>query len=452
MGKRAMRGPYTSSDLPTLDAWLEHAAQCHPQSIAMGLERVQQVYQALKLDWKSTTLITVAGTNGKGSSCAMLEAIYRYAGYRTALYTSPHLLHFEERLRLNGQISLAQDLLPHFEAVEQARYEAAQAISGPSNPLELSYFEFTTLALLRAIAHAQVDVAVLEVGLGGRLDAVNVIDAHAALITSIDLDHQAFLGATREAIGREKVGIARSGRPLIVSDPAPPASLLDTAQSMGVQLYLQSQDFGFEGDRQQWSCRVHEQVWGGLAYPALRGANQLLNASGVLATIYALRHERPVFAQAIRQGLAQVQWPGRFQVLPGTPVVVLDVAHNPHAVAALVQNLDAMGYFPCTHAVFGALADKDIPAMLAHSQSLIDHWYFTDLPMTPRAQTASACMAQLKALPNSRASGPAPAQIYSHPEQAFAQAQQAAASGDRIVVFGSFHTVGPIWGQLTADI
>ncbi len=215
------------------------------------------------------------------------------------------------------------------------------------------------------LADAKLDVVILEVGLGGRLDAVNMLDADCAVITSMNLDHMEYLGPDRESIGREKAGIMRAGKPVIVSDPVPPQSVIDHAAAVGADLWRFGTDFNFSGDKQQWGWAGRGRRYAGLAYPALRGANQLVNASGVLAALTALRDRLPVTAQAVRNGLSMVELPGRFQIVPGQPTLVLDVAHNPHSVAALAENLDAMGFYPCTHAVFGAMADKDLAPMLA---------------------------------------------------------------------------------------
>ena len=394
----------------------------------MGLERVRAVVERLELRFQAP-VITVAGTNGKGSTCAMLEAILLQAGYRTGVYTSPHLVHFEERCRLSGQIASAEQLAEGFAAVEAARGQVS-----------LTYFEFSTLAILWCLARAELDAVVLEVGLGGRLDAVNIIDADCAVITSIDLDHIAILGPDRESIGREKAGIMRAGRPVVVSDPVPPISVLDQAEALGADLWRFGRDFNFSGDKQQWAWAGRGRRYSGMAYPALRGANQLVNASGVLAALEALRSRIPVTAQAVRNGLAMVELPGRFQIVPGEPVLVLDVAHNPHSVAALAENLDAMGYSPCTHAVFGAMADKDLAPMLARVAPIIDRWYFTDLPL-PRAASAQA-LAQAWQAQNTRRD--ASASTHADPRAALQAAIAAADPADRIVVFGSFYTVGGV--------
>ena len=417
--------------LNTLDDWLAYCERLHPKSIDMGLDRVRAVAQRMGLAF-DCPVITVAGTNGKGSTCAMLEAILLEAGYRTGVFTSPHLVDFEERCRVRGDIVSAAQLVMSFEKVEEARKTGDE--------ISLTYFEFTTLAILHLLKEANLDVVVLEVGLGGRLDAVNIIDTDCAVITSIDLDHMELLGNTREAIGFEKAGIMRAGKPVVVSDPVPPQSIIDHAAALGADLWRFGTDFNFSGDKQQWGWAGRGRRYAGLAYPALRGANQLINASGVLAALTALRDKLPVTAQAVRNGFSMVELPGRFQIIPGQPTMVLDVAHNPHSVAALAENLDAMGFYPCTHAVFGAMADKDVGPMLARVGPLIDKWYFTDLP-TARAATGEALKAKWQA-GESRADVTATA--YTTPRLALQAAIAAADPADRIVVFGSFYTVGGI--------
>ncbi len=449
-----------TSQAQTLQDWLTRAEQLHPKSISLGLERVSAVADRMALRF-TCPVITVAGTNGKGSTCAMLESILRQAGYKTGVFTSPHLVHFEERLRLLGEPVTAAELIAACGRVERARIENGAEI-------QLTYFEFTTLAILDVMVRSQLDVAILEVGLGGRLDAVNIIDADCAVITSIDLDHTELLGHTREAIGFEKAGIMRAGRPVVVSDPMPPQSIAAHAASIGAEVWQAGRDFKTDGDKQQWtwagraparlspaSATANEasaaeeaanavrpalRRYSGLAYPALRGANQLINAAGVLAALTALRGQLPVTAQAVRNGLAFVELPGRFQIIPGQPTVVLDVAHNPHSVAALAANLDAMGYFPSTHAVFGVMADKDLGPMLARVSPLIDRWYLTDLP-TPRAATAAQLAAKIVA-PGAAVS--TAITLHQDPRAALQAAVDAADPADRIVVFGSFFTVGGV--------
>ena len=420
-----------NSSMNSLESWLAHCERLHPHTIDMGLDRVQEVVKRLGLRFEAC-VITVAGTNGKGSTCAMLEACLLQAGYRTGVYTSPHLVHFQERCRIHGELVQPDDLLPNFAKVEAARKQGSE--------ISLTYFEFTTLAILSLMADANLDVAILEVGLGGRLDAVNVVDADCAVITSIDLDHTELLGPDRESIGFEKSGIMRSGKPVVISDPVPPESVLAHAASIGADLWQFGKDFNFTGDKQQWAWAGRGRRYSGLAYPALRGANQLINASGVLAALEAVRSRLPVTAQTIRNGLAMVELPGRFQIIPGQPTLVLDVAHNPHAVAALSENLDAMGFYPTTHAVFGAMADKDVSAIMARVGVLVDRWYFCDLP-TARAASALDLQKQWQQT-NTRKN--VTSNTYADPQAALEAAVAAAGPADRIVVFGSFFTVGGV--------
>ena len=413
----------------TLAGWLAHCERLHPKSMELTLERVRVVKERLGIAFEAPVIV-VAGTNGKGSTCAMLESIALAAGYRVGLYSKPHLVHFEERCRVGGASVEGEALLPHFAAVESAR-----------GATTLTYFEFTLLAITRLLAASRLDLVILEVGLGGRFDAVNVFDGDCSIITSIDIDHAEFLGHDRESIGREKAGILRSGKPAVVSDPVPPQSVLDEASKVGADLRRAGVDFNYSGDRQQWNWVGRSSRYSGLGYPALRGANQLLNASGALAALEALQTRLPMSAQAVRTGLATVELPGRFQVVPGQPTFVLDVAHNPHAVAALAQNLDQMGYFPRTHVVFGVMRDKDIDAILMRMAPIVDAWHFTDLPAS-RAATAEDLAASFKRLRTSV--NAASIETHTDPAAALAAAVAAADPADRIVVFGSFYTVGAV--------
>ncbi len=418
----------TTATPSTLPEWLAHCAALHPKTIDLSLERTVEV--ARRLDIRFTVpLVSVAGTNGKGSTCAMIESIAVQAGYRVGLYQKPELVHFEERCRLNGQAVAADDLVPHFAAVEAARGD-----------IELTQFEFSTLAIARLLSLAPLDLVVLEVGMGGRFDSVNAFDADVAVITSISLDHTEWLGNTREAIGFEKAGIMRAGRPVVVSDPQPPATLQAHADALGADLRQLGRDFNFQGDKQHGGWRGRRQRFNSLAYPALRGANQLLNAAGALAVFEALRERLPINAQAVRNGLAMVELPGRFQIVPGQPTLVLDVAHNPQSVAALALNLDQMGFFPETHAVFGAMRDKDLVTLLPHLAPLVDHWHLTDLP-TPRAAKAVELADLVKTAAGNRK---VTTQCYANPDAALRQAAAQADPADRIVVFGSFYTVGGV--------
>jgi dihydrofolate synthase / folylpolyglutamate synthase len=427
-----------------LNQWLAYIEGLHPKNIDMGLERVRVVWSRMKSTYGVSIecpVITVAGTNGKGSTCAMLEAIYSQSGYKTAVYSSPHLVHFLERCRLRGENADATDFIAACADVESAR---CQKSSENEQSVTLTYFEFTTLAfflvMCRAAKAGQLDVMILEVGLGGRLDAVNIIDADVAVITSIDLDHMEYLGPDRESIGREKAGIMRAGQPVIVSDPMPPQSVIDHAAKIGADLWRLGSDYNYQGDKLQWGWAGRSKRFSGMAYPALRGANQLINASGALAAINALHERLPVTAQSVRNGFAFVELPGRFQIVPGQPALVLDVAHNPHSVAALTANLDAMGFYPTTHAVFGAMADKDLTPMLIKLAPIVDRWYFTDLP-TARAAKATELQNRWQAL-NTRAD--ASSSVYTSPQDALDAAVAASDAADRIVVFGSFYTVGGV--------
>jgi dihydrofolate synthase/folylpolyglutamate synthase len=417
-----------------LTDWLTYLETLHPKSIDFGLERVNQVRDKLALSLDST-VITVGGTNGKGSTCAFLEAILIQAGYRVGLYTSPHLVHFNERARLQGVSATDEQWITQLQAVEAARTAFEPAVS-------LTYFEFTTLAALRLFQQAGLDVVVLEVGMGGRLDAVNCIDPDCAIITSIDLDHMEYLGPTREKIGWEKAHIYRPGKPAICADPVPPSSLIEVATELGADLWLFGRDFNYSGDQQQWAYGGRQIRRAGLAYPALRGANQLLNASAALAALEALRERLPLPNQAIRTGFAVVELAGRFQVLPGRPSVVLDVAHNPHAAAALANNLDNMGFHPYTIAVFGCMRDKDIVGVLKPLVAKVDHWHLTSLPGA-RAATATELLQALQSAGFAEDKEHS-VRLHTDAASAWAAARDQASDNDRIVVFGSFVTVGNV--------
>jgi dihydrofolate synthase / folylpolyglutamate synthase len=376
-------------------------------------------------------LFVVGGTNGKGSACAMLESIALAAGYRVGLYTSPHLLRYNERVRMGGRPVGDEHLCAGFEAVERAR-----VMRGRDTPL--TYFEFGTLAAWEIFTAEALDVVILEVGLGGRLDAVNVFDSDCAVLTSIALDHMDYLGPTRESIGAEKAGIFRAGRPAIVADPHPPHTVVDAALRVGADLRLIGRDFGYSAERGQWLFWGREGRRPGLAWPALRGASQLGNASAALAALEALRDRVPVGAQDVRTGFVRVELPGRFQVLPGRPAVILDVAHNPQAAAVLAENLGEMGFYPETYAVFGMLRDKDIAGVCAALKGRISAWFAATLSGPRGASSAELA----RAIASSQAGGDV--QEFASPGEAFAAARNRAGENDRIVVFGSFYTVAEI--------
>jgi dihydrofolate synthase/folylpolyglutamate synthase len=413
-----------------LPAWLALLESRHAETVInMGLDRVLAVKERLQLSF-SCPVIMVAGTNGKGSTCAMLESILMRAGYKVGLYIKPHFLDFNERARVNGELASDEVLVAAFDAVEAVRGDTP-----------LTYFEFTTLAIMHLLAHAGMDVVILEVGLGGRLDAVNIVDADVSIVTSVDIDHTDYLGDTREAIGFEKAGIFRAGRTAICSDPVPPQSLIDHAEAIGADLWLMGRDFNYSGDKQQWNYGGRSQRRNSLAYPSLRGANQILNASAALAALEALKLDLPVGAQEVRTGLVTVELPGRFQVLPGRPTVILDVAHNPHAASALNQNLGNMGFHPYTYAVFGSMHDKDIDGVIAAMSEHVDHWCLTTLP-SPRAASASELAAKVQIVQADKAERTI--NIFDDPAAAYANAISRAGENDRIVVFGSFLTVAGV--------
>ena len=426
--------PTAPSTPTTLDEWLGLLESRHFKTIDMGLDRVKLVKERLNIQF-GCPVIMVAGTNGKGSTCAMLESMLLRAGYKVGLYIKPHFLLFNERAQLNGESASDEALIASFEAVEAQRGDVS-----------LTYFEFTTLAIMHLLASSNLEIVILEVGLGGRLDAVNVIDADIAIVTSIDIDHTDYLGDTREKIGFEKAGIFRTGKTAICSDPVPPQSLIDHANAIGADLWLLGRDFNYTGDKQQWNYGGRGQRRNSLGYPSLRGANQLLNASAALAALEALRNQLPVSAQEVRTGLVTVELPARFQVMPGQPLVVLDVAHNPHAAATLAQNLDNMGFHPYTYGIFGAMLDKDIEGIVAQLKGRIDHWCVTDLPL-PRAATAEQLQQRLAAAGvkvQDGVSAESTIQNFTTPAEAYANALSRAGENDRIVVFGSFLTVAGV--------
>ena len=418
-----------------LSNWLTriYAIRTGPE-IEMGLERIRPIFDRMAVA-PDCPVILVAGTNGKGSVCAYLSAILRAAGFRVARYTSPHIHRFNERIVVNGVEASDAELVAAFEAVE-----AAREVEGN---LPLTFFEYTTLAAFHIFAAAKMDAWVIEVGLGGRLDATNILDADCAVITSIALDHTEFLGPTRELIAVEKAGILRKGRPAIIAEPDPPRSLVATADACGALTSYIGRDFGWQKSPEtpnQWGFWAkegdHMMRRHGLPLPALRGGYQLGNAAAALAALHALNDRLPVSQGAVKQGLLDVNWPGRFQVLPGRPVTVLDVAHNAHAAIALERALAEMAYFPTTHAVFAMLKDKDIGAVVEVVKGRIDDWHIAPLPGPRGVDSETLAAALATAGVKNRA-------VHRHASvaEAYAAARKLAAEADRIVVFGSFLTV-----------
>lgn len=409
----------------TLDEWLVWQTSLHGCAVDLGLERVGEVARRLDLLTPTHTVITVAGTNGKGSTVAMLEAILGKAGYRVGAYTSPHLLRYNERIRLEGSNVSDQMLCEAFAVIDQARGE-----------ITLSYFEFSTLAAMLIFAEQHVDVAVLEVGLGGRLDAVNLQSADVCIISSIGLDHTEWLGPDRESIGREKAGVMRSGRPAVCGDTEPPASLESHARSLGAPFYTINRDFHPHGHDGRWDFRSDLANHDDLPLPFLFGHHQLRNASCVLMAFALLRERLPLSRAAIEQGLLAATVPGRFQRVSGDVELILDVAHNPHGVQTLVENLERLPV-KATHCVFAALDDKDVSGMAALLSPQMSAWYISQA-RSPRGLPVDAITSRVQAWSQAPLSG--------HPSisDAYRAARARARPGERIVVCGSFYTVAEV--------
>jgi dihydrofolate synthase/folylpolyglutamate synthase len=410
----------------TLAGWLTYLESLHPKTIALGLERVVQVKQRLDLQ-PDFPVIVVGGTNGKGSVCAMLESMLHAAGYRVGCYTSPHLLRYNERVRIAKKQVGDAELCASFAQIEQVRGDT-----------ELTYFEFGTLAAMQCFIEHKVDVAILEVGLGGRLDAVNVFDNDCAVVTSVDIDHTDYLGDTREQIAFEKAGIFHAGKVAICADADVPQSMAEHAEKTGAQLWRVGSEFGFTPHQGQWDYRSKVGTRSALPYPALRGAFQLHNASAALAALDVLKDRLPVSMEAVRRGLVEVQLAGRFQIVPGKPTLILDVAHNPHAARSLAQNLAGMPPCPRTFAVFAMLKDKDMAGVAAALDSYIDTWLVAGID-APRGATAAE-LAQVLHQRGVRGE----IQTFENIPAALRYAYNEAGENDRITAFGSFYTVAEV--------
>jgi dihydrofolate synthase/folylpolyglutamate synthase len=440
--------------MKTLDEWLAYQQTIHARGIDMGLDRVDEVWRRMGAPRPAPLVVTVGGTNGKGSVVAFLEAMLRAGGMRVGSYTSPHILRYNERVRVDGVEARDASLVEAFERVEAAR------IGGGSATIPLTYFEFGTLAALGVFARAELDVALLEVGLGGRLDAVNIVDADCAVVVTVDLDHMEYLGSDREAIGREKAGIFRAGKPAIVGETNPPASLLDHAHAIGARLEVLGRDFGWSPETETlvWWHRDPAQVRyvapaeghaGGVALHgelALEGAFQYRNAAAAIAALHALGERVRWSAAAIekdafaRTPSASPFLAGRLQHLASAPDLVVDVGHNPQAARELARWLDRHPVPGSTRAVFGALADKDIEAVATALADRVDHWYLAGLDgESPRGVPIERLAARF------RAAAPA-ASCSEHPDvtSALAAARAEASADGRIVAFGSFHVVAPV--------
>jgi len=416
----------------TLDAWLDWQSQLHPSEIKLGLERVAGVWARLHPDTFPCTVITVAGTNGKGSSVAFLEAILSAAGYRVGCYTSPHLIRYNERIRVDRQEVSDARICQAFQRVDDARGEVA-----------LTYFEFGTLAALEIFATSALDVVILEVGLGGRLDAVNIIDPDLALITTVDIDHVEWLGSSREAIGREKAGIMRPGIPVVYGGDDPPDAVRQEAARLGARLLVAGEDFDYRQTEQGWGWRSGERARHSLPQPYLRGRFQLQNAAAVLMALELLSDLLPVDQRAVRSGLQGVRLPGRFEVVAQAPAVILDVAHNAEAATALLANLKDMFCTGPTVAVFAMLGDKDVESVARILHPAIDHWY-----PAPLEGARSVPVETLGEGLKSAAVSADQITLSDSLSQALALAKAQAGPDGRVVVFGSFYTVGGVAGLL----
>jgi dihydrofolate synthase/folylpolyglutamate synthase len=411
----------------SLDAWLERLLALHPTEIELGLERVGAVWRALGAPRPAPLVITVGGTNGKGSTVAFLDAMLRAAGHRVGCYTSPHVLRYNERIAIDGTPVDDATLIAAFERVEAARGEVS-----------LTYFEFGTLAAFLIIAGAGLDVAVLEVGMGGRLDAVNLIDADAAILTTVDLDHQAFLGPDRESIGREKAPIFRPGRPAVIGELDPPASVIEHATAIGARLVRRGIDFdvGVSETRPAWAFIEPDGGYIELPMPErLPAPVQLINAASAIAALRALGDRLAVSEAAMAEGVRTAGIAGRLQRIAEGPETVVDVGHNPQAARSLAVWLDGQGGRRC-EAVFGALADKDVAGIVGPLAGLVARWHVAGLAAeSPRGQGAEVTAALV------RAALPA-AEVVEHADVATALAAARAGDDGRLVlVFGSFHTV-----------
>jgi dihydrofolate synthase/folylpolyglutamate synthase len=437
--------------MKTLAEWLDYQQQIHARGIDMGLDRVREVWQRMGVPRPAPVVVTVGGTNGKGSTVAFLEAMLRAGGMRVGAYISPHILRYNERVRIDTVEADDAALVAAFERVETARR------ADPGQPVTLTYFEFGTLAAFDVFARAGLDVALLEVGLGGRLDAVNIVDPDCAIVVTVDLDHMEYLGPDRESIGREKAGIFRTGRPAIVGETNPPRSLLDHARGVGARVEVLGRDFG-------WSPEVGALGWwhrnpGQPTYVApaegsadivlqgelaLEGAFQYHNAATAIAALHALGDRVRWNPHALEKGRYPTQstplLPGRLQHLSSHPDLVVDVGHNPQAARELARWLDRHPVQGKTRAVFGALADKDIEGVVTALGARVDLWYLAGLDgESPRGETVARLAARVRAVL------PA-ATCMEHPDipAALAAARAEASAKDRIIAFGSFHVVAPV--------
>lgn len=423
----ALAGPASARQpgFRTLQEWLDWQVRLHFTAIELGLDRCRLVAERMGLLDPAFAVVSIAGTNGKGSSAAMLDQIYRRGGYRTGKYTSPHLVRYNERICVNGAEVADDELCRSFQRIDEAR-----------DGVSLTFFEFGTLAAIDIFRRAGIDVAIMEVGLGGRLDAVNILDADVALLTTIDLDHEEWLGHDRESIGWEKAGIFRAGRPAVCADPDPPAAVGRHAARVGAPLVCLNRDFHCQETGQSWNWRFGDASHAGLPRPFVHHERYAQNAAGVLAVLSLLATRLPVADAAVRAGLAEFRLPGRLQIVPGEVSYVMDVAHNPQAAEVLAANLERL---PCageSHLVIGMLKDKNHRAVLRALSGSARRWYFASLD----GERGSPAARLAEAFAGSGNTGTG--STHESVEAALAAAAAGAAAGDRIIVTGSFVTVG----------
>ncbi len=419
----------------SLEQWLDYQGQVHPQAIVLGLERLRPVLQALGWKQSKVPVITVAGTNGKGSVSAYCTSILTAAGYRVGTFTSPHLREYRERIRIDDRLATPEELVDAFERIEAARGAVA-----------LTFFEYNTLAAILLFDAAKLDAWVLEIGMGGRLDAVNIVEPDATVVVSIGLDHQQYLGDTLEAIAREKAGIFRHGVPAVIGGREPMPVLESVALNVGAPLKRLAIEYNYVRDGAGWRYRGTTWNLPPLPPPALAGDIQFANAAAALATLESIDSRLPISAEAIAAGLTSVRLPARFQIVqaaPTAPMWILDVAHNADAARVLARNLSAGGMSGKTFAVCGILADKDVPAIASVLDTCIDAWWCVPLEGT-RGQPGEALAEAVRPHVSS------PVHVAANVAAACAAASKEATAQDRIVVFGSFHTVGPALDYLQA--
>jgi dihydrofolate synthase/folylpolyglutamate synthase len=418
-----------------LAGWLAYISSQHTSEIELGLDRLQQVVKRLELEAFSCPVITVAGTNGKGSSITALEKFYTSSGYRTGCYTSPHLTVFNERIRVAEAYATDGDICAAFSRIDATRGD-----------ITLTYFEFATLAAFIIFTESELDVVLLEVGLGGRLDATNLFPADLALITSIGIDHTDWLGNDRESIAIEKAGIIHCGKIAVIADPDPPTNLLDIANQKAKRVYILNQNYSYDIQQSDWCWRSDRKALPGLPLPGLKGVPQFNNLAGVLMCLFALQSRLPVADEIIYSTLPDIHLMGRFQVLKGKPLIILDVSHNPDSIVLLAENLRQQTVTGKTHALVAMLKDKDISESLSNIFSCIDHWTFTGLSVS-RGEKPEVLKAALQEINPSSS-----CQIIADINNAWESVYRKAGENDRIVVFGSFHTVGAIIDRLSSKL